>query len=64
MKILGHFKRDVCGAAPNLRWIQSYSAGMDSFLFPEIAQRDEVLVTNMAGLMVTSPPARTRAFIR
>jgi D-2-hydroxyacid dehydrogenase (NADP+) len=48
--ILGHIKKAVCGAATNLRWIQSNSAGMDSFLFPEIAQREEVLVTNMAGL--------------
>lgn len=48
--ILGHIKKAVCGAARNLCWIQSNSAGMDSSLFPEIAQRQEVLVTNMAGL--------------
>ncbi len=48
--ILGHFKPAVCSAATKLRWIQSFSAGMDNFLFPEIVQRDEVLVTNMAGL--------------
>jgi phosphoglycerate dehydrogenase-like enzyme len=48
--ILGLFLPSVCVAAPNLRWIQSNSAGMDNFLFPEIIKRDDVMVTNMAGL--------------
>lgn len=48
--ILGLFLPSVCEAAPNLRWIQSNSAGMDNFLFPEIIERDDVIVTNMAGL--------------
>ena len=48
--ILGLFLPSVCAAAPNLRWIQSNSAGMDNFLFPEIIERDDVTVTNMAGL--------------
>ena len=47
--LLGLFLPPVCAAAPNLRWIQSNSAGMDNFLFPEIIDRD-VVVTNMAGL--------------
>ena len=47
--LLGLFLPPVCAAAPNLRWIQSNSAGMDNFLFPEIIARD-VVVTNMAGL--------------
>lgn len=46
--ILGYFLRSVCAAAPNLRWIQSYSAGMDNFLFPEIVERD-VTITGMAA---------------
>jgi phosphoglycerate dehydrogenase-like enzyme len=48
--ILGSFKPAVCAAAPNLRWIQSFSTGMDKFLFPEIIERDEVMVSNVAGL--------------
>lgn len=48
--IIGHFKPAVCAAAPNLRWIQSFSAGMDKFLFPEIIERDEVQISNVAGL--------------
>ena len=48
--ILGLFLPSVCAAAANLRWIQSNSAGMDNFLFPEIIERDDVMVTNMAGL--------------
>lgn len=48
--ILGYFPPSVCAAAPRLRWIQSFSAGMDKFLFPEIIARDEVQISNVAGL--------------
>lgn len=48
--ILGYFSPGVCAAASRLRWIQSYSAGMDKFLFPEIIERDEVQISNVAGL--------------
>jgi len=48
--ILGHFQPPVCAAAPNLDWIQSFSTGMDKFLFPEIIERDEVTISNVAGL--------------
>lgn len=48
--ILGRFPPAVCAAAPNLRWIQSFSTGMDKFLFPEIIERDEVMISNVAGL--------------
>ena len=48
--LLGSFLPSVCAAAPHLRWIQSFSAGMDSFLFPAIVAREEVVITNMAGL--------------
>ena len=48
--IMGGFPPSVCAAAPNLRWIQSFSAGMDKFLFPEIVERDEVEISNVAGL--------------
>ncbi len=47
--LMGRFEPAVCAAAPNLRWIQSFSAGMDHFLFPAIIERD-VLVSNVAGL--------------
>jgi phosphoglycerate dehydrogenase-like enzyme len=48
--ILGGFPPAVCAAAPNLRWIQSFSTGMDKFLFPEIVERDDVMISNVAGL--------------
>ena len=48
--IMGYFKPDVCAAAPELRWVQSHSAGMDKFLFDAIVERDEVAISNMAGL--------------
>lgn len=48
--ILGSFPPSVCAAAPGLRWVQSFSAGMDKFLFPEIIERAEVSISNMAGL--------------
>jgi phosphoglycerate dehydrogenase-like enzyme len=48
--ILGYFLPSVCAAAPHLRWIQSFSAGMDKFLFPEIIARAEVQISNVAGL--------------
>jgi len=47
--LVGHFRPAVCAAAPKLKWIQSFSAGMDNFLFPEIVARD-VVVCNAAGL--------------
>lgn len=47
--MIGFFKPPVCAAAPNLKWIQSFSAGMDHFLFPEIIERD-VKISNAAGL--------------
>lgn len=48
--IMGHFRPAVCAQAPALRWVQSFSAGMDNFLFPEIVARQEVQISNMAGL--------------
>ena len=47
--IMGLFSKPVCEAASALRWVQSFSAGMDSFLFPEIVERD-IIITNMAGV--------------
>jgi len=48
--ILGDFSPAICAAAPKLRWIQSPSTGMDKLLFPEIIERDEVVISNVAGL--------------
>lgn len=48
--LMGFFRPLVCAAAPKLRWIQSFSAGMDKFLFPEVIERDDVQVSNVAGL--------------
>lgn len=60
--LLGHFPPAVCAAAPNLRWIQSFSAGMDKFLFPEIVERDEVNVSNVAGLYASQGAEHAWAF--
>lgn len=48
--ILGGFPKALCAAAPNLRWIQSFSTGMDKFLYPEIVEREGVQISNVAGL--------------
>ena len=48
--ILGYFPEPVTSVAPDLRWVQSFSAGMDKFLYPSIIAREEVVVSNMAGL--------------
>jgi phosphoglycerate dehydrogenase-like enzyme len=47
--LLGHFPPAVFAAAKQLRWIQSFSAGMDNFLYPAVIESDVVL-TNMAGI--------------
>lgn len=60
--ILGHFLPSVCAAAPNLRWIQSFSAGMDKFLFPAMAERDEVMLSNMAGMYAPQGAEHAWAF--
>ena len=48
--LLGFFSKKVTAAAPQLRWIQSFSAGMDNFLYPEIIDTEQVVVSNTAGL--------------
>jgi phosphoglycerate dehydrogenase-like enzyme len=48
--LMGHFPASVTSAGKRLRWIQSFSAGMDKLLDPGIVGRDEVVITNMAGL--------------
>jgi len=47
--ILGIFPEEVCAATAELRWVQSHSAGMNTFLFPALIERD-ITVTNMAGI--------------
>ncbi len=61
--ILGHFLPSVCAAAPNLRWVQSFSAGMDKFLFPAMAERDEVMLSNMAGMYAPQGAEHAWAFL-
>jgi phosphoglycerate dehydrogenase-like enzyme len=46
--LLGRFPPPVFAAARQLRWIQSFSAGMDNFLYPAVIESD-VVVTNAAG---------------
>jgi phosphoglycerate dehydrogenase-like enzyme len=47
--LLGHFPPPVFAAAKELRWVQSFSAGMDFFLHAA-AKESDVTVTNMAGI--------------
>lgn len=47
--MMGHFPESATAASADLRWIQSFSAGMDKFLYPAVIERDEVTVTGMAG---------------
>lgn len=61
--LIGHFTPAVCSAAPKLKWIQSYSAGMDNFLFPEIVAREDVIVTGMAGLYAPQGGEHAWAFL-
>ena len=38
-------------AAPGLRWVQSWSAGVDRYItIPELMSRDEIVLTNMKGM--------------
>src|SRR5262249_12874899 len=47
--LLGRFPPPVFAAARRLRWIQSFSAGVDKFLYPAVVE-SEVVVANMAGI--------------
>ena len=48
--LMGHFPAGITAAAKDLKWVQSFSAGMDKLLDPGIVDRDEVMLTNMAGI--------------
>jgi phosphoglycerate dehydrogenase-like enzyme len=48
--LIGRITPAICVAAPKLRWVQADGAGMDKVLTPELITREEVIVTNMAGL--------------
>jgi phosphoglycerate dehydrogenase-like enzyme len=42
---------DFLRASPNLRWAQSWSAGVDRYItIPELISRQEVVLTNMKGM--------------
>lgn len=48
--LMGHFSPVVTNAGKRLKWIQSFSAGMDKLLDKDITERDDLTITNMAGL--------------
>ena len=48
--LMGYFTQKVTSAGHDLRWVQSFSAGMDNYLYPEIVDRELVVVSNTAGL--------------
>ena len=47
--IFGSFTPEMVRAAPNLKWIQSTSAGMDKALTPQIADSD-IIICNASGV--------------
>lgn len=47
--IFGNFSPELVRAAPNLKWVQSTSAGMDKALIPEIADSD-ITICNASGV--------------
>lgn len=47
--IFGSCSEEMLPRVPNLKWIQSSSAGMDAFLYPALRESD-IVVTNAAGL--------------
>ena len=47
--IFGSCSEETLPRVPNLKWIQSSSAGMDAFLYPALRESD-IVVTNAAGL--------------
>ena len=52
--LMGHFSPVVTNAGKRLKWIQSFSAGMDKLLDKDITERDDLTITNMAGLAESS----------
>ncbi|MBI2192332.1 MAG: D-2-hydroxyacid dehydrogenase [Planctomycetes bacterium] len=46
--LFGHFPAELFAQRKGLRWIQSYSAGMDNFLYPAVIESD-VIVTGASG---------------
>ncbi|RIK46676.1 MAG: D-2-hydroxyacid dehydrogenase [Chloroflexi bacterium] len=49
-------------AAPNLRWVQAITAGVDSFLYPELLERG-ILLTNMSGVHASNISEHVLALI-
>lgn len=48
--ILGHFKKAVCEAAPDPKWMQTLAAGLDGgIIYDGLADREGVAISNMAG---------------
>jgi phosphoglycerate dehydrogenase-like enzyme len=41
---------DFLRAAKNLVWVQAQSAGIDSYLSPELVENDRIVMTNMRGV--------------
>ena len=48
----GYCSEDLFPHLPNIKWIQSSSAGMDRHMYPALRQSD-VILTNAAGLYAT-----------
>lgn len=53
---------DLLRQAPNLRWVQSMSAGVERYVtIPELLDNDAILITNMAGMYGTAIADHTLA---
>lgn len=46
----GRITPELLRSAPRLRWIQAPSAGLEGVVFPELAARDDITLTNMRGV--------------
>ena len=47
--LAGPFNPRLLAAASSLRWLHSTGAGVEGLLFPELVQRDDLLLTNARG---------------
>jgi len=47
--VFGGFSREMFLAAKKLRWVHAYSAGVDSYLFPELVN-SQVILTHSSGI--------------
>jgi len=60
--VFGYVTPDMLKAAKKLKWVQAGGAGMEGFIFPELA-KSEIIVTNVAGIYSEEIAESVFAFI-